>query len=316
MSKQVSIIICTANRAEYLRQTLESLAGVTVPAELPTEVIVVDNGSTDGTAALVQGYSLPNMSVRYLYEPRRGQCYARNAGLAASTAEIIVFTDDDLRFAEDWLPNLCQPLLSGKAGAVLGRITLAPHLLRPWMGTDFKLKMASTEHVEADHEFWLVGANMAFLRSVLKKVPQFDVELGPGALGFMDDSLFSRQLRAAGVKHIFAADASVVHHFAPDRLTRASLEMRAVRQGQSEAYVAHHWDHRSPKHIRRHLPRQWLQVLNQRLRARARHPWADGMALREMDRLEQLAFSRQMLIERRRPRHYDKNGLVKREATE
>ena len=114
MPARVSIIICTANRAEHLRQTLESLAGVCIPAELPTEVVVVDNNSTYGTAALAQGYTLPNMPVRYVLEPHRGQCYARNAGIAASEAEIVVFTDDDLRFPPGWIESLCRPLLGRK----------------------------------------------------------------------------------------------------------------------------------------------------------------------------------------------------------
>lgn len=67
----VSIIICTRNRAKDLRQTLEAIGKVEAPAEMPAEVLVVDNGSTDETAEVARSTKLPRMSLRYVREPRR-----------------------------------------------------------------------------------------------------------------------------------------------------------------------------------------------------------------------------------------------------
>src|SRR4051812_5519603 len=90
----ISIIICTANRAAELRDTLESLARVRQPGLV--ELLVVDNRSTDSTRAvvedLVRGYPFP---LRYLFEGEEGKYAALNAGIRAARGTIIVATDDD-----------------------------------------------------------------------------------------------------------------------------------------------------------------------------------------------------------------------------
>ncbi len=316
MPARVSIIICTVNRAEHLRLTLESLAGVHVPAELPVEVIVVDNGSTDSTAALVQGYSLPNMAVRYLHEPRRGQCYARNAGIAASAAEIIVFTDDDLRFPSGWIESLCRPLLAGDAEAVVGGVCIPKNLERSWMQTSHREWLAATDSISEDSPNSLVGANMAFKRTILEKVPRFDTELGPGALGFADETLFSFQLKEAGYRIASAFDTKVEHHFDPSRLSRASFLNRARDGGRSEAYVDYHWQHMDIKDARTQYIRSLLRLPVWRLKRRSEWRDSEGIFVWEMILLRNIAYYKQMLVEQRRPRSYDKRGLVKRVVPE
>jgi glucosyl-dolichyl phosphate glucuronosyltransferase len=69
---KVSIIICTRNRAESLLQTLESIGQCEIPADMPAELLVVDNGSVDHTREVVEQTALPNMRVRYVLEPKKG----------------------------------------------------------------------------------------------------------------------------------------------------------------------------------------------------------------------------------------------------
>jgi hypothetical protein len=82
---------------------------------------------------------------------------------------------------------------------------------------------------------------MGLARRVLEKVPQFNVELGPGVLGYYGDSLFALQLLAAGYRILAVRNAEVEHHFDADRLKSASVISAARKMGQSEAYVHHHW---------------------------------------------------------------------------
>ena len=103
---------------------------------------------------------------------------------------------------------------------------------------------ASTEDIDPAAPGRLVGANMAFSRRVggdhwASSIP----ELGPGALGFFDDSLWSWRLMEKGFRIVGAAPGiSVEHHFDRDRLTRATLLAMAGRMGRSAAWVDYHWE--------------------------------------------------------------------------
>src|ERR1700678_427764 len=111
MNASISIIICTRNRAERLRSTLQSIGKVTVPKNWTVELLVVDNGSTDGTHAVVMEARLSNMNPRYISEPMPGQSHARNTGLRETSVEAILFTDDDIHVPSNWMVAMCEPIL-------------------------------------------------------------------------------------------------------------------------------------------------------------------------------------------------------------
>ena len=195
----VSIIVCTCNRAEHLRQTLAAMAGVCVPESMPTELIVVDNASTDETVEVVQQCRLPNVAVRYLHEPRQGQCYARNTGIAAAEGDVILFTDDDVRPPKNWIEVMCQSILSGDGEATAGGVKFAPHLERDWMRTVHKLWLAHSESIPFPPDR-MVGANMAFSRAVLEKVPGLILSLDQGRLVFMMKACFAISFWRQGIR--------------------------------------------------------------------------------------------------------------------
>ena len=204
-SPDVSILICTRNRAAHLRETLLSLAGVDVPPGLSCELLVVDNASADDTAQAVQDARLP-FPVRSVYEARPGKGHAYNRAMTEARGGLFLWTDDDVRPPADWMGRMLAPLLSGAAHGVAGGIRMAPHLHRPWMEPFHHSLLASTEQLAAPVLSVMLGANMAFRRDVLQTVPAYDTELGPGALGFYDDSLFSMQMARAGLNIQSALD--------------------------------------------------------------------------------------------------------------
>lgn len=307
----VSIIICTKDRAASLRETLASLTNCKV-GEWTIELLVVDNGSTDHTRQVVESAILRNMSLRYLHEPRLGLCHARNAGLAEARGDIIVFTDDDVRVEPHWIQHLCQPLLEGKGDASAGVIMVAPDLRRGWLLAGFPSFIAGRENLKSGPTDFLVGANLAMTRAAFSSVGPFDTELGPGALGFGDDGLFSLQLREAGNRLVAVPEAVVIHHFDPSRLSFGSLWTTAEKMGRSEAYIHYHWQHDPWWRW------QWLSTSRHTLslvvkRAFGGRAWT-GSGVPQYWMLPLVmawGFYRQYALERKRPRNYTRRGFRK-----
>ena len=183
---------------------------------------------------------------------------------------------------------------------------------REWMKPSHKDLLASTENFDVVTPENALGANVAFRRDVLDLVPAFDVELGPGALGFCDDNLFFRQSKQAGYKISTAFDVAIEHHFDPARLTRASWLTRAVKQGQSGAYLAHHWEHQEIPDVHLKILKRSSRLLQSRLCHRSEWQIHEGIAVWEMNIVMTLAFYKRFAIECQKPRNYEKHGLVKR----
>ena len=307
----VSIAICTRNRARALAATLASLSRTELPGRLPAELLVVDNGSTDDTPQVVGAFAPPpGLRVRLLHVAERGVARARNAALRAGAGRVIVYLDDDVRPPARWLEPLCAPILAGAADAVAGGVRIAPHLERPWMTPRHRVWLASTEALDPRSPEEMVSANMAIGRHVLERVAAFDVELGPGALGYGEDTLFSQQLLRAGFTIVSAFDAVVEHHVDPSRLTRAGFCEAAEHRGRTLAYRRHHWEHCDLPDAARRLRRRRVRLALARLAHPV--PAPEGMPSWEMSLREDVAFLRQYRLERRRRRNYDHEGLVKR----
>jgi glycosyltransferase involved in cell wall biosynthesis len=108
---RVSVVIPTHNEAQSIGRVLAEL-----PAEIVTEVLVVDSNSTDGTAEIAS-----KMGARVLPEPRRGYGRACLTGLAAATnPDVVVFLDGDYSDRPDELPLLLNPIIDGHADITLG----------------------------------------------------------------------------------------------------------------------------------------------------------------------------------------------------
>jgi glucosyl-dolichyl phosphate glucuronosyltransferase len=306
----VTVVICTRDRAEPLRQTLDALAATRVPTDLPTELLVVDNGSRDETPLVVRAARLPNMVIRYIREERRGKSVALNTAIAAARGEIILITDDDIRPTEQWVEAMCRPIRDGTTIAVAGRVRIPPHLDRPWIAPRLRICFAGPRLQDLDR--FMAGANMAVARTVFSRVPGFDAELGPGGLGFGEESLFCQQLREAGYRWMVGGEETTVeHHFDEDRLRLSAFVDSARRRGRSQAYRAHHWLHEDVHAPRLRLLKAYLDLLVARARRGPRAQRTEGISVAEFNAWKRVGFFRQFLTERRRPRNYALRGLVK-----
>lgn len=308
----ISIIICTKNNAGSLEKTLRSLQHVcsSKHGDTKMELLVVDNGSSDHTREVVLNSSLPRFAIRYLRQDTGGQSAARNAGLREAQGDIIVFTDDDVCPPPTWLDAVTVPIYNGDADIVAGGIRLADELIRPWMEPHHIAMLAANTHEAPENIKLAIGANLVFNRRVLDKVPAFDVELGPGAIGFCDDLLFNWQAREAGFRlvPVLSPEATVVHYPNPARFTRQAFESRAKREGKSLAYIHYHWTQDD-------ILKAKLFSLKRRLRLNlvklAVKDFGDVPKQAVMLLLQDVAFYDELQRLRGQVRNYTRRGLIK-----
>ena len=115
----VSVLICTYNRARLLRETLKALQALPTPPDCRIEIVIVDNNSTDNTAAVVaeaaRGARIP---IVYLREARQGKSFALNTGLAHARGDLLALTDDDVLPGAEWLNRAALAQAPRTAGGV------------------------------------------------------------------------------------------------------------------------------------------------------------------------------------------------------
>lgn len=246
----ISIVICTANREHDLRDTLASLARVRLTG--PTELIVVDNRSTDGTRAVVEAaidhYPFP---VRYLFEPEDGKYAALNTGIRAAAGRVIAATDDDARFEPNWLERAVDGLSRYGCDFVGGRVRPLwggpkPRWLAEESGLHAKV-IALLDHGPEIREFgrdisWPLGVNVAYRREVFERVGLFDNRLGrkTGTLRNQAQREWHLRARALGARG-FYLPAMVVHHQVKrERLTKQYFRRWLYWHGISRAMLFQH----------------------------------------------------------------------------
>jgi glycosyltransferase involved in cell wall biosynthesis len=244
---RVAVLFATYNRAYLLGETLDSLAASRVPSELTWEVTVIDNNSSDNTRAVVTSRQ-PNYPVplHYLLEPRQGRSSALNAGIAATSAPLLLFTDDDVRVDPDWLEAGATALADGAdyVGGPVRPLWGAPP--PSWLartrsdlwGTIAILDYGSETFVFEDRCLVPLGANMGMRRSLVDTVGLFRNELGRSAgrrlLGQEVPELLTR-VRAAGLRGVYVPAMAVHHHVPAARLTRGYFRRWWMGKGYSKA---------------------------------------------------------------------------------
>jgi glycosyltransferase involved in cell wall biosynthesis len=233
---EISVVVCTRNRAASLEAALTSLARQTL-APARYEVIVVDNGSTDETPRLARA-----AGVRALVEPRVGLSRARNRGTEAAAGEIIAFLDDDAVAREDWLARIAAGFAAGDAGALTGRVEPLWEAPRPDWLPDVLLPYLSVvdwgARAGALHPGqWLCGTNMAFRRAALARAGGFSEALGRrgDVLLSSEEVLVQRRLAAHGIAARYDPSLVVDHRVPAERVAPAWLARRAYWQGVSNA---------------------------------------------------------------------------------
>jgi glucosyl-dolichyl phosphate glucuronosyltransferase len=239
----ISVVICTYNRSESLRKTLESLVATAVSPTLSWEVVVVDNNSSDNTRVLVEDFRREgNLPVKYIFEKVQGLSYARNAGVKGARGDIIAFIDDDVRVDNHWLNELTKAFESFDCACVGGKIIPDWNCEKPsWFVADrsFWLTSPICSLDLGDESLQLktppLGANMAFKRSMFEKYGAFRTDLGrvAGRLTTGEDTEFGRRLLRVGETLIYQPTVIVYHAIDKNRLTKGYFQKWYFNNGRS-----------------------------------------------------------------------------------
>ncbi len=201
---KISVIIPVYNEEKVIGNCLDGLAKQTMAKNL--EVIVVDDGSTDGSG-----------TVATLRQSHRGPGAARNLGAKHAHGEILVFVDADMEFAPDFVEKLIAPIIAGKT---IGTFSKEEYLLnkdsvwaRYWnlnLGRDADLMMSRNYPGQSP-------VFRAILAAKFREVNGFDT-----TVGYADDWSLSRRLGVLAT----AAPGAVFYHRNPDTLAEVWLQAR------------------------------------------------------------------------------------------
>jgi glycosyltransferase involved in cell wall biosynthesis len=206
----VTVVLCTYNRSVLLADALTAL--VQQRQAPPYEVVVVDNNSTDDTREVVARFASGGI-VRYAAESLQGLSHARNRGIATANADIIAFTDDDVRASPEWVKSIARafaehPDVDMVGGKVEPEWEADPP---PWLPEAGDAPLALLDYgnvpfrIDPMEPRCLIGANMAIRRRALQRVGGFSPRLqrvGEG-IGSTEDHEFQTRLLGSGASALY-----------------------------------------------------------------------------------------------------------------
>lgn len=223
----VSVIIPTRNRRVTLQATLKSLQQQSYPQDR-YEVMVVDNGSDDGTKEMVEEMAARSGGlIRYLRQDNQGPALARNRGIQETTGEIVAFTDSDCVADADWLRAGARALEQDeRLGLIVGRVMPMPNQ---------QITFLSRVGWREKEDFIYGTANMFYRRKALEEVDGFSpffriVKLYKDYVLGGEDTELAWRVKNAGWKSAYAHDSLIYHEV--QRLT--PLQYLIVLPGQCQ----------------------------------------------------------------------------------
>ena len=237
---RITVAICTWNRAAYLPKAIESVLD-----QLPKgmELLVVDNGSTDGTGAVLAELANVHAQIVLCREERGGVSHARNTAIREAKGEVVLFLDDDGWAEEGWLKAYEEFLANHsleKIGCVGGPIKSFFEGPQPrWLPANFYELDKGSEvcKLVESHAPW--GGNVAYNKKAVQQVGGFAVDLGRKGkfLGAHEESDMHRRLKLAGFDTWWLPTASILHRVPASRLKLSWQISSAFSYGRSSAIV-------------------------------------------------------------------------------
>jgi len=209
----ISILICTRNRSEKLKRTLQAICALEVPLGADYEVLVLENGpESTGTAGVSEELeSAFRRRLQRFHLPVAGKSSAANFGFAISRGEIISFLDDDVLPRKDWLSIIFQEFTSdSELAAISGPVELLNKEELPIAIRRHEVRTVFSSVADAYNLF--IGCNFAARRAIVEKIGLFDPNLGPGRpINTNEDVDFFYRAWRTGRKLVYVPSLYVYH---------------------------------------------------------------------------------------------------------
>jgi len=240
----ISVIICSYNRAKYILDALKSLSEQSLPKST-FEVIVVDNNSTDATATVCSEYMKENTGLNafYITETQQGSSFARNTGAKKARGQILVFMDDDAVAKEDFLEKIVSFFdKHPEAGGLGGRIIPLYIPYEPKWMSHFVSSLVgnfnySHQLTTFSEDKYPLESNMAVKKSDFDTIGGFNENL-PGVKGTLriggEGKDFFFRLKKLGKPIFYDPSVQVQHVIETSKLTREYMYRVASGIGRGE----------------------------------------------------------------------------------
>ncbi len=245
---EATVVICTRNRAHLLPYALEGLAAQVT--HRPFEVVVVNNGSEDGTAEVIAEWHRRDARIVLVNEPSIGLSRAKNAGVAVARGRVLLFTDDDVLVDRNWLEQHMS-LLDEREDLVIAGGPILPisydlSAWPSWLGEASRVDLPRLEHGELARplrrweQVW--GANMAVPAGIFARLGPWDEAVGRKGdeRGTFEDIEFADRVRTAGGQVWFCPGAVIHHRVMPERARPRPILRAAFLRGMND-YVYGVW---------------------------------------------------------------------------
>ena len=270
----LDVIIPTHNRNLMLSRTLRSLQNAMPPAGLTVRITVVDNNSVDDTRATVKKFAekvdehadsgrSPDrnkatrgpraLPVSYVFEARQGRSFALNAGIGATSGDLVGMIDDDEEIDPGWYSSIYRMFSAGGVDFIGGPYVPRWGADRPdWLPMNYLGAIGWIDGgdriVPFDEEYpgILMGGNAIITRAMFKKVGVYNTSLGRNGTRLLageDDEMYQRLL-AVGALGFYVPDLIIYHHIPPERLFKGYFRRWCFWRGVSAGVIDR--DRRAP----------------------------------------------------------------------
>ncbi len=274
----ISVVVCTRDRPDTLGPALDSLAAQSLRSH---EVVVVDQSRSGATRELVERLSATDGRFRYVRLDQAGLSRAYNAGIRATSAPIIAFTDDDCTAPANWLESIVTALGSHPSVDLLyGQVLVAPELVarenRDGFTPALPIPVRRVLSRGRRFEVFGMGANFAARRALFVRVGPFDEVLGGGGpLESSQDFDFAYRVFRAGRATLLEPDVAV-HHYGFRTHADWPAVVRSYGVGVGGFYLKHVrlGDLYAARLLAAHLALWSARSLRRWLRRRSRAEWS------------------------------------------